>query len=542
MEVKKGTKHIALIISAITVALIGLIGLQVYLLFVSYEQKEQAFDRNVVNALTAVSQQVEKDEAASKIFNVAMQFPPHPSGGKKKIIRRLTEDSAKNFSWSVTDTIRDEKGSRMHVEVFHSSGIDTITSIMVQGKSGTKSRQQSFGYSYSTDEKGLRFKAGFGDSMKIFLQDTARRRRGEVVARVVDKLFLLETLPLEQRIDLGKLDSLIGRSLAEVGIAMKFNFRIDVEADDSLQRVNRRVDGTIIPSASYKVRLFPNDVISDRYDLVVFLEGKSSLVMKEMAALIILSIIFISIIIVSFIYVIRTIFTQKQFGESVINFINNMTHEFKTPISTIALASEAIAKPETLKSKAKLTKYNSVIADENVRMKRQVDKILQMAVLEEGEFELKRLPVDMHDVIGQAVKNISLQIDRKEGSLMTILNAKTCVVNGDAVHLTNIIHNVLDNAIKYSPQRPKVKIATHSDGRFLTVSVQDSGIGIPKEHLGRIFDKYYRVPTGNTHDVKGFGLGLSYVKLIAEAHDGNVSITSEPGKGTTVEIMLPYKT
>ena len=536
---KKATRHIALIIAAISAALIGLIALQVYLLFVSYEQKEQAFDRNVVNALTAVSQQVEKEEAASKIFNVAMQFPVPPSGGKKKFIRRLTEDSAKNFSWTVTDTIRNKKGNQMDVEVFHSSGIDTITTIMVQGKPGKGSRQESFGYSYSSDEKGLRFKTGFGDSLKIFLQDTARRRRGEVVARVVDKLFLLETLPLEKRVDLNKLDSLIARSLADVGIAMKFNFRIDVGADDSLQRVNLRHDATTIPSASYKVRLFPNDVISDRYDLVVFLHDKSSFVLKDMAVLVILSIIFITIIIISFIYVIRTIFAQKQFGESVINFINNMTHEFKTPISTIALASEAIAKPETMKSKLKLLKYNSVIADENVRMKRQVDKILQMAVLEEGEFELKRSPVGMHDVIGQAVKNISLLIDQKQGSLMTILNAKKFVVHGDVVHLTNIIHNVLDNAIKYSPLKPKIKITTHSGENRLSIVVQDSGIGIPKEHLDRIFDKYYRVPTGNTHDVKGFGIGLSYVRMIVEAHHGTVSISSEWGKGTAVEIKLP---
>lgn len=538
---KKGTKHLALIIAAISIALIGLISLQVYLLLVSYEQKEQAFDRNVLNALNAVSQQIEKDEAASKIFNVAMQFPVHPANGTKKILRRVTEDSAKKFSWTVTDTIRNEKGNQMRVEVFHSSGVDTITTIMVQGKAGKKSQQQSFGYSYSTDEKGLRFKAGFGDSLKIFLRDTTRRRRGEIVARVVDKLFLLETLPLEKRVDLSILDSLIARSLADVGIGMKYNFRIDVEADDSLQHGIRQPDGTIIPSASYKVRLFPNDVISDRYDLVVFLQDKSSFVLKEMVASVILSIVFIAIIILSFIYVIRTILAQKQFGESVINFINNMTHEFKTPISTIALASEAIAKPETIKSKTKLTKYNSVIADENLRMKRQVDKILQMAVLEEGEFELKRMPVDMHDVIGQAVKNISLLIEQKEGSVMTILNAKHCVIEGDAVHLTNIIHNVLDNAIKYSPQKPKIKIITHSEGNRLVISVQDSGIGISKEHIGRIFEKYYRVPTGNTHDVKGFGLGLSYVKLIVEAHQGTVLISSESGNGTTVEIKLLCK-
>ncbi len=217
----------------------------------------------------------------------------------------------------------------------------------------------------------------------------------------------------------------------------------------------------------------------------------------------------------------------------------NMTHEFKTPISTIALASEAIAKPEVLKSRPKVLKYNSLIVDENNRMKHQVEKILQMAVLEEGEFELKQTDVNMHSEIEQALKNVSLQVEQMNGTIECSLKAKEHIVQGDIVHLANIIHNVLDNAVKYSSGIPAIRIETKNMDRSIVIRISDNGIGISKEDAVRVFEKYYRVSTGNTCDVKGFGLGLSYVKLVTEAHNGTVSLSSIPGKGTTVEIVLP---
>jgi two-component system phosphate regulon sensor histidine kinase PhoR len=236
---------------------------------------------------------------------------------------------------------------------------------------------------------------------------------------------------------------------------------------------------------------------------------------------------------------VRVIFQQKRFAGTVIDFINNMTHEFKTPISTIALASEAIAKPEVLKSRPKIRKYNSLIADENNRMKHQVDTILQMAVLERGEFELKISDVDMHSVIRTAAANITLQVEQRNGTVRMELRASDAIVRGDAVHLANVIHNLLDNAVKYSPAVPAIVIETVNAEHQLLVCVRDNGIGIAKEQISRVFDKYFRVPAGNTHDVKGFGLGLSYVKLIAEAHHGAVNIESTAGAGTTVELKIP---
>ncbi len=544
---KKVTKHIALIVLGISIALVGLISLQIYLLIDSYEQKEQAFDRNVFNALNTVSQQIEKNEAASKIFNVAMHFPDlPPSGKKKKFTRFIPKDSMMHketatgsFTWIISDTVQGVRGKQMRVEMFHSSGIDTMTSVIVRGKPGKKNAGQSFGYSYSTEENNIRINSGFGDSTLVLLRDTTKKRRGEIVAKVVDKLFLIETLPLEQRLDLHDLDSLIKQSLGNVGVSMDYSFRVTMGDKDSVKLTNDPTHANELSITPYKTRLFPNDVISQRYDLELFLPERASFVLKEMTVLMVMSLVFVSIVVASFIYIVRVIVVQKRFSGSVIDFINNMTHEFKTPISTIALASEAIAKPDVLKSKPKILKYNSLIVDENNRMKHQVDKILQMAVLEEGEFELKISAVDMHSVIQQAVKNISLQVEQRNGKVVSNLNAKQSVVRGDAVHLANIVHNVLDNAVKYSPAIPTIIISTENNGSIFSVHIDDNGIGIAKEDQGRVFDKYYRVSTGNTHDVKGFGLGLSYVKLIVEAHRGTVSIDSRTGGGSTVKINLP---
>ena len=542
---KKGSAHIIIIVTAITAALVGLITLQGVLLTDSYRQKEQAFDRNVLNALTSVAQRIEKDEEASKILNVAMTLPPPPTGMPvkrfKSLIGHTHKDSMpqRRFSWIITDSVRSDDSGRMRVEVFHSSGIDTMTSIIVQKSPQKKDRRQSFSYSYSTDESGIRVNANVNDSVMLMFRDTTRKRRGEIVAQVVDKLFLIETLPIEKRIDLSKLDSLLRSSLASVDISRDYSFRVTAGDGDSVKLSNDSLRAEELRTTPFKTRLFPNDILSPRYDLALFLPGRSSFVLSEMSLLLVMSLVFVSIIIVSFIYTIRVIILQKRFSVSVIDFINNMTHEFKTPISTIALASEAIAKPEVLKSRPKVLKYNSLIVDENNRMKHQVEKILQMAVLEEGEFELKRTEVDIHQLIEQAVKNFTIPVEKKNGTLSAALHAKGRTVRGDMVHLSNIINNVLDNAVKYSGGIPDIRIATKDADHSIIITVSDNGIGISKEDAERVFEKYYRVSTGNMHNVKGFGLGLSYVKLIVEAHNGTVSLHSTPGKGTIVQIILP---
>ena len=231
---------------------------------------------------------------------------------------------------------------------------------------------------------------------------------------------------------------------------------------------------------------------------------------------------------------------QKRVSEIKTDFINNMTHEIKTPIATISLASEAI-RDEAIRRNEQLTdSYLKVIDDENNRLAGIAEKILQAAIIENENFRFNREKVNLHDMINVVVNNMTIQVEVKDGSLVFNKAAEKPVVSGDKMHLTNAITNLIDNANKYSPRRPRIRITTANYNDGVKVCVMDNGMGISHENQKKIFDKLYRVPTGNVHDVKGFGLGLSYVKTIVELHGGRVTVESELKKGSKFCIYIPF--
>jgi two-component system phosphate regulon sensor histidine kinase PhoR len=218
-----------------------------------------------------------------------------------------------------------------------------------------------------------------------------------------------------------------------------------------------------------------------------------------------------------------------------------MTHEFKTPISTISLACEVLQDEGVSKNPNQMNRYLHIIRDENKRLGLQVEKVLQAAMLDRGEVKLKITQVDIHEVIDQVLQNIGVQIEKRAGNVELNLEAEQTQIEADEVHLTNIIHNLLDNANKYSPQAPEITICTRSLSDGVSIRITDKGIGMSKDALTRIFDRFYRIPTGNVHNVKGFGLGLSYVKTILQGHHGKIRVESQPNVGSTFELFLPYK-
>ena len=223
------------------------------------------------------------------------------------------------------------------------------------------------------------------------------------------------------------------------------------------------------------------------------------------------------------------------------DFINNMTHEFKTPISTISLATQMLQDKDVSASQNMFQRYLNIIKEENRRLGSQVEKVLQTAQMERGDLKLKLGTVNVHQVIEHVLENISPQIELREGEILFDLKAEHCEIEADEVHLTNIIFNLLDNANKYSPNRPVISIETEDLEQGIAIRISDKGIGMSKESLKNIFEKFYRVPTGNLHDVKGFGLGLSYVKKMVEEHKGKIKVQSKLGEGSTFEIILPQK-
>jgi two-component system phosphate regulon sensor histidine kinase PhoR len=287
--------------------------------------------------------------------------------------------------------------------------------------------------------------------------------------------------------------------------------------------------------------MFPRSVFNRSTYISVYFPGERELIRKTMGRMGASSLLITLFIITMFSLTLYIMFKQKRLSEMKNDFVNNMTHELKTPISTISLASQMLNDRSIPDEQKNLGHISRIIQTESKQLGYQVERVLQMAVFDHGELKLKREMVDLHDVIETVAQNFLLQMDKRGGTLEFHPEADVAVVTGDLMHLTNVISNLMENALKYTTRNPKITISTRNANGFVMISVADNGIGISKEDQKRIFDKFYRVPTGNVHNVKGFGLGLSYVKLIVEEHAGNIKIKSEPNKGSRFDIHLPLK-
>ena len=242
--------------------------------------------------------------------------------------------------------------------------------------------------------------------------------------------------------------------------------------------------------------------------------------------------------IIFFIYSLFIILRQKRVSEMQKDFVNNMTHEFKTPISTIKISADVFLNNEMVQSDPRLHRYASIIKDQNQRLNMQVEKVLQLARIERDGFKLNKEEVDLHGLLKDTMQSVELKVGEKKGQLSSQLNATSSMVNADRLHLTNILHNLLDNAIKYCKKSPSILIETENKNNQVSLSIKDSGIGISEEDQAKVFDKFYRVSTGNVHNVKGFGLGLFYIKSICEAHHWKMNLESELDVGTTITITM----
>jgi len=293
----------------------------------------------------------------------------------------------------------------------------------------------------------------------------------------------------------------------------------------------------IAPSGS------PAENLSSDEVLIVFVPDYKDIVLKSLSWNIATAIIFTIIIITAFYLTIRTMLRQKKMSEIKNDFINNMTHEFKTPLATISLAVDALKNEKVMSNPDKMTYFSSIIKEENQRMNRQVETILKAALMEKQEVQLMLRPLHVHQVIKEVTGNFILQLEDKKGKADIELKAENDLIDADEVHLSNLINNLIDNSIKYSKDNvpPEIRIITTSDEKKIYIRLEDNGIGMARETVKRIFEKFYRAHTGNIHNVKGFGLGLSYVKTMVEAHGGEIKVDSTLGKGSAFNIELPLK-
>jgi two-component system phosphate regulon sensor histidine kinase PhoR len=273
--------------------------------------------------------------------------------------------------------------------------------------------------------------------------------------------------------------------------------------------------------------------------LTIVIPDYKSVVMKQMRVMIFGVIFFTLIIITAFYVTVNTLLRKNKLSEKKNDFINNMTHEFKTPLATISLAVDAMRNEKVVHDRGKSEYFSSIIKEENKRMNKQVETILQAALIDRQELQLRLQPIHVHELIRRVMDNFALQFQEIQANIVLELNARQDLAEADEVHFTNLVSNLIDNAVKYSRDQLTIRISTHNSGKYLLIRIEDNGIGMNKETQRRIFEKFYRAHTGNVHNVKGFGLGLSYVKSVVDAHHGRIKVESSVGRGTAFTVEIP---
>jgi two-component system phosphate regulon sensor histidine kinase PhoR len=561
--VKLTRRIVILIVAATVLSLAGLVVVQLLLLSNARQLKEQAFRDNAVSALQTVVRQLETREIAGK----AMRFTGPPRQGKGLQVMALAisdttfhqsdAGSSSGMSashqaipfWVASDTLHYSVPRRQRVTITIRDSVGGTEKMLVDSETAAGSYELPLHDSLPSprsifvrmaDDREDTFEMNINclDSLRP-INHSRDSNRMFIVSQVVDNLILGEAEPIEKRLDTVVVDSLLTASFASAGITLPYSYAVISTTDDSIRLASATLDRESVRTSDLKTRLFPSDLFSVPAELAVVFPDRASFVSRQLLPMTAATTIFMVIIAICFVYSIVTIMRQRRFAQLTVDFINNMTHEFKTPLATVGLACDALARPDVAAQADQVDKYQSMIRDENRRMRSNVDKILQMAVLEEGDYELTISEVDVHNMISSVVRGFALQVEHRGGSISLKLGAVNPLVTADPMHLTNIIANLLDNAAKYSTDAPQVSVTTANDGRKLKITVADHGIGIPERDLPHLFDKYYRVRTGNVHDVKGFGIGLSYVKLMTSAMGGTIDIASKQGEGTTATLTIP---
>jgi two-component system phosphate regulon sensor histidine kinase PhoR len=492
------------IIGLLTIAVLGVLWLQMDLIRTSIKVNENKFDNAIAQVLNKVAERLEAED-------------------QRQALKQFSNGYSTRYFEEERMTSIGENGVRMDLSV----------------KTGFQKRVGGI------SEK-LLTQIAVADTCSCF---TCVRSRTQKMDRLMTAFQTRRTyLPLDQRIDLEQLKIILAEELNNWEIDIDYEYGVFSRAVSSFVLVNdhfiiddsgsNNAEYQHIRDHGYEVMLFSKDEIPPGY-LMIYFPTKASVVWSDTLPNLLGTIFFSAIILLCFAYTIFIILRQKKVSEMKSDFINNMTHEFKTPIATISLAADSITSPLVMNHPDKLKRFANIIKQENKRMNSQVEKVLQMAVIDKKEFSLKLTDINLHDVIYNAVENITLQVEKKDGTVNTELGATQPVIQGDMTHISNIINNLLDNANKYSPEQPEITVSTRNLANGVEVTVADKGIGMTSEARKHIFDKFYRVHTGNLHDVKGFGLGLSYVKAIMTAHKGQVDVKSELGKGSSFTLFFP---
>ncbi len=397
------------------------------------------------------------------------------------------------------------------------------------------------GYTYLLDSDSLGTESYFEraepDEQVLSAGATSRMTSKIISIENIVSRILHETPPLRDRFTSDELNNLIRRSLDAVGIHLNYECSVRGTYGDIIYRTPDYTESS--GASKYLRQLFPNDPVPGNNILSIYFPEEEEYKFSHIAFMASASMLIVLLLILLATGTFIVIFRQKRLSEIRSDFINNMTHELKTPIATISLASQMLADPAIPESSRNTGSLATVIREESNRLRVLVERVLHTAIFEKARLELNKQPVDLHAIIIRSVDAFKLQVNGRGGTISTFLDASDPIVTLDEANFFNVMLNLIDNALKYSLGTPEITVSTTGWHRGIVITVSDNGIGIPREHLKHIFEKFYRVPAGNTHNIKGFGLGLSYVKKIVEEHYGTIKVESQTGKGTRIIIHLP---
>ena len=606
------TKRLHVIIAIMGFALMGMMGMQFYFLYESYQLKSELFDRDVSAALSSVVYKIEKLDAINSmnrmntpgnqshygrknstyIYNNLNNTSPNLSLQKQhqqnlhpEIVRKQRriaslKDSLENLSnqsYNTDDILSyeqvqvegyiDELG-RPHTQIT-SVASPKLTPQLRKQLQPNLHKYDTARYAYNDPVTGRPTIVSLPEinpqwvkeqqrlkkertykNLKKLLEDSVHLLKAKLMTP--QKISVMENLaveyqnadePLSTRIDRLELDSLLRLELQNKNIFLPFSYEITTASHDSLIFSNaENYNGEkpqFIKASSYQTPIFTKEVVNDPGMLNIYFPQKNRLILNRVTGTVGISAGLLLVLIFCFAYTISLIFRQKKLADMKTEFINNMTHEFKTPVSTIMIASEALKDEEIVQDKARVSRLAGIIYDENVRLGSHIERVLNIARIEQDDFKLDLKEIDVNEQVTAVVDSMSLKIQKHNAKVELDLNAVSANILADELHFTNVLYNLVDNALKYSKEEPEIKISTKNTANQLFISVEDNGIGMNRDQQAKIFEQFYRIPTGNLHDVKGFGLGLSYVSTIVKRLNGSISVRSEKDKGSVFELRFP---
>ncbi len=605
------TKRLNLIIAIMGLALLGVMGMQFYFLYESYQLKSELFDRDVSEALSSVVYKIEKLDAINSMDR--MKIPAEQSRYRHKnsryIYSRLADsspilspqkqhhqnlhpeivrkqrriaslkdslESLSNQSYNPDNILSyqqvhveeyvDELG-RPHTQIT-SIASPKLTPQLKKQLQPNLNKYDTARYAYNEPQSGPTIisvqvinpqwvkeqqrlkKERTYKNLKKLLEDSVHLLKAKLMTP--QKMDVMENLaaeyqkadePLGTRIDQLEIDSLLRFELQNKNIFLPFSYEITTASHDSLIFSNAEnyigEKPQFVKAGSYQTPIFTKEVVNDPGMLNIYFPEKNRLILNRVTGTVGISAGLLLVLIFCFAYTITLIFRQKKLAEMKTEFINNMTHEFKTPVSTIMIASEALKDDEIAQDRSRVSRLAGIIYDENVRLGSHIERVLNIARIEQDDFTLDLKAIDVDEQVTAVVDSMSLKIQKHNAEVQLDLQASSALILADELHFTNVLYNLIDNALKYSKENPEIRISTKNTANQLFISVEDNGIGMNRDQQAKIFEQFYRIPTGNLHDVKGFGLGLSYVSTIVKRLNGAISVWSEKDKGSVFELKFP---